>query len=120
MADSLSAARPASRLRHFPLYPTLQVVSSYAACCDPGQALASACQGLDPAPMWLGPAAAPLFLSVVDDLIWFFMDGNLDAGYPLVGQHAPATDSEMSAIRRTRWQRPLNLLTVRQREIVAA
>jgi hypothetical protein len=26
----------------------------------------------------------------------------------------------MSAIRRTRWQRPLNLLTVRQREIVAA
>ena len=70
--------------------------------------------------MWLGPVDAALFLSVVDDLIWFFMDGNLDAGYPLVGQHAPATDSEMSAIRRTRWQRPLNLLTVRQREIVAA
>jgi hypothetical protein len=42
------------------------------------------------------------------------------ADYPLVGQYAPATDSEMSAIRRTRWQRPLNLLTVRQREIVAA
>jgi hypothetical protein len=85
-----------------------------------GQALASACQGLDPDPMWLGPVDAALFLSVVDDLIWFFMDGNLDGGYPLVGQHAPATDSEMSAIRRTRWQRPLNLLTVRQREMVAA
>jgi hypothetical protein len=85
-----------------------------------GQALASTCQGLDPDPMWLGPVEAALFLSVVNDLIWFFMDGNLDGGYPLVGQHAPATDSEMSAIRRTRWQRPLNLLTVRQREMVAA
>jgi len=45
-----------------------------------GQALASACQGLDPDPMWLGPVDAGLFLSVVDDLIWFFMDGNLDGG----------------------------------------
>jgi hypothetical protein len=70
--------------------------------------------------MWLGPIDPAIFLSVVDDLIWFFMDGNLDGGYPLIGRCAPATDSEMSAIRRTVWQRPLNLLSVRQREIVAA
>src|SRR3979490_1017394 len=72
MADSLSAARPASRLRHFTLSPTLQVVSSYAACCDHGQALASACQGLDPDPMWLRPVDAAFFLSAVAALIWFF------------------------------------------------
>ncbi len=70
--------------------------------------------------MWLGPIDPAKFLSVVDDLIWFFMDGNLDDGYPLIDRCAPATDSEMSAIRRTVWQRPLNLLSVRQREIVAA
>lgn len=70
--------------------------------------------------MWLGPIDPAMFLSVVDDLIWFLMDGNLDGGYPLIGRCAPATDYEMSAIRRTLWQRPLNLLSVRQREIVAA
>jgi hypothetical protein len=63
--------------------------------------------------MWLGPIDPAMYLSVVDDLIWFFMDGNLDGGYPLI-------DSEMSAIMRTLWQRPLNLLSVRQREIVVA
>ena len=40
--------------------------------------------------------------------------------YPLIDRCAPAADYEMSAIRRTLWQRPLNLLSVRQREIVAA
>ena len=85
-----------------------------------GQALASACEGVDPDPMWLGPVDAALFLSVIDDLVWLFMDGNLDEGYPLVGRHAPATDSEMFAIKRTFWQRPLHLLTVRQREMLAA
>jgi hypothetical protein len=44
-----------------------------------GQALASACQGLDPDPMWLGPVDAALFLSVVDDLIWFSWTGTLMA-----------------------------------------
>jgi hypothetical protein len=70
--------------------------------------------------MWLGPIDPSMFLSVVDDLIWFLVDGNLDGGYPLIGRCAPATDYEMSAIRRTLRQRPLNLLSVRQREIVAA
>jgi hypothetical protein len=70
--------------------------------------------------MWLGPIDPAKFLSVIDDLIWFFMDGNLDGGYPLIGRCALATDSEMSGTRRTFWQRPLNLLSVRQREIVAA
>jgi hypothetical protein len=69
--------------------------------------------------MWLGAIDAAMFLSVVDDLIWFFMDGNLDGGYPLIDRCAPARGSEMSA-RRMLWQRPLNLLSVHQREIVAA
>jgi hypothetical protein len=84
-----------------------------------GHLLASACQGLDPDPMWLGRVDATSFLAVVADLVWFFIDGNLDGGYPLVGRHAPATDSEMLATRRTVWKRPLSLLTIRQREIVA-
>jgi hypothetical protein len=43
--------------------------------------------------MWLGPIDPAMVLSVVDDRIWFFMDGNLDGGYPLIGRSAPATDS---------------------------
>jgi hypothetical protein len=58
--------------------------------------------------MWLGSIDAAMFLSaVVDDLIWFFMDGNLDGGYPLIDRCAPAAGSEMSARRRMLWQRPL-------------
>jgi hypothetical protein len=94
--------------------PRTQLVASL------GQTLVCACRAIDPDPMWLGPIDPAMFLSVVDDLIWFFMDGNLDGGYPLIGRCAPAKDSEMSAIRRTLWQRPLNLLSVHQREIVAA
>jgi hypothetical protein len=94
--------------------PRTQLVASL------GQTLVCACRDIDPDPMWLGPIDPAKFLSVIDDLIWFFMDGNLDGGYPLIGRCALATDSEMSGIRRTVWQRPLNLLSVRQREIVAA
>jgi len=54
-----------------------------------GQTLVCACRAIDPDPMWLGPIDPAMFLSVVDDLIWFFMDGNLDGGYPLIGRCAP-------------------------------
>jgi hypothetical protein len=94
--------------------PRTQLVASL------GQTLVCACRAVAPDPMWLGPIDPAMFLCVVDDLIWFFMDGDLDGGYPLIDRCAPATDYEMSTIRRTLWQRPLNLLSVRQREIVVA
>jgi TniQ len=82
--------------------------------------LVRACRGIEPDPMWLGPIDPAMFISVVDDLIWFLMDGNLDGGYPLISRSAPAPIFEMSAIRRCLWQRPLNRLSVPQREIIAA
>ena len=95
-------------------FPRSQLVASI------GQALVLACRGLDPDPMWLGRVDATTFLSVVEDLIWIFMDGNLDGGFPLIDQCAPATDAEMVWIGRTPRQRPANSLKARHREIVVA
>jgi hypothetical protein len=70
--------------------------------------------------MWLGPINAAKFLSVVDDLIWIFIHENLDGRYPLIGRCVPTMDSDMFAIKRSVWQRPLDLLSVRQRELVTS
>jgi hypothetical protein len=83
-----------------------------------GQALVSAYHGLDPDPMWLGPLNATTFLSVVDDLIWMFLDGNLRHGFPLIDDCAPAARCEMPISRARRRQLPLNLLFVGERELV--
>ena len=85
-----------------------------------GQALASAYHGLDPDPMWLGPLNATTFLSVVDDLIWMFLDGNLRHGFPLIDDCAPAARCEMPVRRAGRRHLPLNLFFVRERELVVA
>lgn len=82
-----------------------------------GQALASAYHGLDPDPMWLGPLNATTFLSVVDDLIWTFLDGNLRHGFPLIDDCAPAARCEMPVRRARRRHLPLNLFFVRKREL---
>ena len=94
--------------------PPTQLVASL------GKSLICACRDIHPDPMWLGPIEPAKFVSVIDDLIWFLMDGNLNGGYPLIGRCAPAKDSEMSVIWRRVWQRPVNLLSVRHRESLAA
>jgi hypothetical protein len=85
-----------------------------------GRALVSACQGLDPDPMWLGQVEANTFLTVVDDLIWIFVDGNLDGGFPLIDQCSPLTDAESARIGRIPRYLPLSFLPVQRREIVVA
>lgn len=80
----------------------------------------SAYHGLDPDPMWLGPLNAAAFLSVVDDLIWMFLDGNLRHGFPLIDDCAPAARCEMPVSRARRRHLPLNLFFVRERELVVA
>ena len=85
-----------------------------------GQALVSAYHGLAPDPMWLGPLNATTFLSVVDDLIWMFLDGNLRHGFPLIDDCAPAARCEMPVRRARRRHLPLNLFFVRERELVVA
>jgi hypothetical protein len=85
-----------------------------------GRALVSACQGLDPDPMWLGQVEANTFLTVVDDLIWIFVDGNLDGGFPLIDQCSPLTDAESARIGRLPRYLPISFLSVQRREIVVA
>jgi hypothetical protein len=85
-----------------------------------GRALVSACQGLDPDPMWLGKVNANTFLTVVDDLIWIFTDGYFDGGFPLIDQCSPLMDTESSRIERTPRYLPVSFLTVQRREIVVA
>ena len=94
--------------------PRQQLVASM------GQSLVSACRGLSPDPVWLGPIDPSTFPSVITDLLWIFMDGNLDFGSPLIEQYAPASEMEMQGISRSVCRRPLSLLSVRHREIVAA
>jgi hypothetical protein len=77
------------------------------------QALVSACRGFDPDPMWIGPVPAETFLAVVADLIWILMDANLDCG-------APATELEISTIRRRIWRKPFHFLPLRHRELIVA
>ena len=77
------------------------------------QALVSACKGVDPAPMWVGPVPADTFLAVVADLIWILMDAHLDCG-------GPATQLEISTIERRIWRRPFNLLSPWHRELLVA
>jgi hypothetical protein len=85
-----------------------------------GQALASAYHGLDPDPIWLGPLNATTFLSIVDDLIWMFLDGNLRHGFPLIDDCAPGARCEMPVRRARRRHLPLNLFFVHERELVVA
>ena len=85
-----------------------------------GQSLVLACQGLDPDPMWLGPVDGATFLSVVDDLVWILVDGDLDGGLPLIDQCAPITDGEGSRIGRTPRYLPVSYLTTHRREIIIA
>lgn len=87
---------------------------------DLGKVLVSACKGFDPDPMWLGPVDSSTFLSVICDLLWIFLEGNLDCGFPLIGLCAPASETEMAALGRNIWSRPLYLLSTRHREIVVA
>lgn len=85
-----------------------------------GRALVSACQGFDPDPMWLGKVDANTFLTVVDDLIWMFVAGDLDGGFPLIDQCSPLTDAESARIGRIPRYLPISFLTVQRREIVVA
>lgn len=94
--------------------PRTQLVASM------GQVLVAACRGVKPDPIWLGPVDPLTFLSVICDLLWILLDGNLDSGFPLIQQCAPASELEMHAIGRALWRRPLRLLPVRHRDIVAA
>ena len=64
--------------------------------------------------------SATTFLSVVDDLIWMFLDGNLRHGFPLIDDCALAARCEMPARRARRRHLPLNLFFVRERELVVA
>ncbi len=85
-----------------------------------GQSLILACRGLDPDPMWLGPVDAATFLSVVDDLIWILVDGDLDNGLPLIDQYAPVTNAEAARLGRTPRYLPVSYLAARHREIIIA
>lgn len=42
------------------------------------EALISACKDIPPHPMWISGVQAAAFLSVVDDLMWIFLDAELD------------------------------------------
>jgi len=94
--------------------PRTQLVASMA------QALVSACQGLDPDPTWLGPVNAATFLSVIDDLVWIFMDGDLHEGFPLIAAHAPSTHFQMVEMGRRAWRLPPDFLSAWHREILVA
>lgn len=83
-------------------------------------ALLSAYRGADPDPRWVGSVDAETFLTVVQDLLWILLDGNFHAGYPLIGNIAPARDSEVDALDRRLWYRPLGQLSPRHRDIVVA
>ena len=87
---------------------------------DLGKASVSACEGFDPDPMWLGPVDSSTFLSVICDLLWIFLEGNPDCGFPLIVLCAPASEVEMATLVRNIWRRPLYLVSTRHREIVAA
>jgi hypothetical protein len=85
-----------------------------------GQSLALACRGIDPDPVWLGRITAATFLSVVDDMMWIFLDANLDRGFPLIDRCAPATYYELAGIGLPFPSCPFNLLTFHHREMVIA
>ncbi len=70
--------------------------------------------------MWLGPVDAATFLSVVDDLIWILVDGDLDGGLPLIDQYAPVTNAEGARLGRTPRYLPVSHLPARRREIIIA
>ena len=84
-----------------------------------GTTLITACRNVVPDPMWLGPVDATTFISVIEDLIWILTDGNPNGGFSLLSRGLPPSCCEMSLTRRTLWNRPLNLLSVRHREVVA-
>jgi hypothetical protein len=85
-----------------------------------GQSLTLACRGLDPDPIWLGRINAATFLSVLDDMMWIFLDANLDRGFPLISRCAPATYYELAGIGLPFPSCPFNLLTFHHREMVIA
>ena len=70
--------------------------------------------------MWLGPIDGNTFLSVVDDLIWILVDGDLDGGLPLIDQCAPVTDLERARIGRMPRYLPVSHLAARCREVITA
>jgi hypothetical protein len=77
------------------------------------QALVSACEGVDPDPMWIGPLLADTFLEVIADLIWILMDANLGCG-------GPATRLEILTVQPRIWRQPFHLLPPWHRELLLA
>ena len=93
--------------------PRTQLVANFE------EALISACKGIPPDPMWIGRVQPAAFLSLVDDLMWIFLDIELDYGGPLIKFIAPAGEVEMLAGRGL-WKYPFSYLPPTHRETVLA